>query len=83
MLPDADAEDWMLALATRPADGADASERARILSALNDCAGNQTRAARMLGISRRTMISRLDKLGIARPQRKALRALPAERIHAH
>ena len=47
------------------------TERARIVDALNTCAGNQTRAARLLGMSRRTLIMRLDSLGIARPQRRA------------
>jgi two-component system, NtrC family, response regulator AtoC len=47
-------------------------EKKRILEALELCAGNQTRAARMLGISRGTLVSRLDVYGIARP-RKAQR----------
>lgn len=42
-------------------------ERARIQAALDACAGNQTRAAAKLGISRRTLISRLESLGIPRP----------------
>jgi len=49
------------------ADGDD--ERARILAALEACAGNQTRAARMLGISRTTMITKLRIYKIPRPTR--------------
>ncbi len=44
-----------------------AVERERIQAALDACAGNQTRAAAKLGISRRTLISRIESLGIARP----------------
>jgi two-component system response regulator AtoC len=46
-----------------------ALERQRILDALERCAGNQTQAARQLGISRGTLISRLDSYGIARPRK--------------
>ncbi len=46
-------------------------EAARIQDALDACAGNQTRAARMLGISRNTLQARLDAYGIPRPRKKA------------
>jgi transcriptional regulator of acetoin/glycerol metabolism len=47
-------------------------EKQRILDALERCAGNQTRAAQLVGISRRTLLKRLDDYGIVRP-RKAKR----------
>jgi transcriptional regulator with GAF, ATPase, and Fis domain len=48
----------------------DRRERERIDEALRACGGNQTRAAEMLGISRRTLISRLEKHKFARPLKK-------------
>jgi DNA-binding NtrC family response regulator len=47
----------------------DEDERQRVLNALAACGGNQTRAAKMLGIARRTLTSRLDRLGIPRPRK--------------
>jgi two-component system response regulator AtoC len=41
-------------------------ERARILEALERCDGNQSEAARRLGIPRRTLVSRLTELGRTR-----------------
>jgi DNA-binding NtrC family response regulator len=46
------------------------AERQRIIEALAACAGNQSRAAKMLGMPRRTFISKLDAYGIPRPQKK-------------
>jgi two-component system response regulator AtoC len=46
-----------------------ALERQRILDALKECAGNQTKAAKLLGMSRRTFLNRLDAYGIARPRK--------------
>ena len=43
-------------------------ERERIAHALEQCVGNQTRAAKMLGISRRTLIKKLDAYGFPRPR---------------
>ncbi|HEX5101175.1 MAG TPA: sigma 54-interacting transcriptional regulator [Polyangiaceae bacterium] len=45
-------------------------ERARIVAALDQCAGNQTHAAELLGISRRTLISRIERYGLKRPRRR-------------
>ena len=47
----------------------DSLERARILDALERSGGNQTRAAVLLGVSRRTLVSRLGRLGIRRPKK--------------
>lgn len=44
-------------------------ERQRILDALDRCAGNQTRAAKLLGLPRRTLIARIDAYGIPRPRK--------------
>ena len=60
-------------------DGADAAgarlrndlaafERQRIVEALDRCAGNQTKAAQLLGISRRTLVSRLGEYNLPRPR---------------
>jgi DNA-binding NtrC family response regulator len=45
------------------------TEQERVLSALRACAGNQTRAAELLGISRRTLINRLESLNLPRPRK--------------
>lgn len=44
-------------------------ERARIIEALEACGGNQTRAAQMLGMPRRTLVSRIEAHGIPRPRK--------------
>ena len=51
-------------------DELQATERKRILEALERCAGNQTRAAEMLGISRRSLIHRLETYGVPRPRKR-------------
>jgi two-component system, NtrC family, response regulator AtoC len=47
-----------------------ALERARILEALARSGDNQSAAARALGISRRTLITRLEEYSVARPRKK-------------
>lgn len=44
-------------------------EREQILEALDACAGNQSRAARMLGMHRGTFIRRLEAYGVRRPRK--------------
>jgi DNA-binding NtrC family response regulator len=46
-------------------------ERKRIINALEECGGNQTKAAALLGISRRTLVSRLDAYGLPRPRKRS------------
>ena len=47
-----------------------AAERQRVLDALARCDGNQTKAAELLGVSRRTLVYRLDEYGIDRPRKR-------------
>jgi transcriptional regulator with PAS, ATPase and Fis domain len=44
------------------------SERGRIIDALAKCGGNQTAAARLLGMSRQRLIRRIIELGLPRPK---------------
>jgi transcriptional regulator with PAS, ATPase and Fis domain len=44
-------------------------EKKQILEALEACGGNQSRAAKALGIPRRTFVKRLDAYAIARPRK--------------
>ena len=44
-------------------------DRARVLAALAACGGNQSRAARQLGVSRKTLVARLDAYGVTRPRK--------------
>ena len=45
------------------------AERQRIIDALDACASNQTRAARLLKMPRRTFVSKLETYAIPRPQK--------------
>jgi two-component system response regulator AtoC len=67
----------MLSLASQPGTvaapgGASTeNERERILRVLKECAGNQSRAAKLLGISRSTFVQRLNEYQVPRPRRPA------------
>ncbi|MDC3985045.1 sigma 54-interacting transcriptional regulator [Polyangium jinanense] len=54
---------------SRPA-AARADERERIIAALEACAGNQTQAAARLGISRQTLIAKIEAYGLPRPRKR-------------
>jgi two-component system, NtrC family, response regulator AtoC len=59
--------------ATIPAPGASPppdQERQRVLDALEACAGNQSQAAKVLGISRATLIRRIEEHAIRRPRKR-------------
>lgn len=45
-------------------------DRERIVTTLEACAGNQTQAAKLLGISRNTLIARLNAYDLARPRKR-------------
>jgi DNA-binding NtrC family response regulator len=48
---------------------AEQAEARAILAALARCGGSQTDAAKVLGISRRTLLNRLDAYGLPRPRK--------------
>jgi DNA-binding NtrC family response regulator len=45
--------------------------RDSVISALAQCAGNQTQAARVLGMSRRTLVKRLEEFALPRPRKQS------------
>jgi two-component system, NtrC family, response regulator AtoC len=45
-------------------------EKQKILDALRFADGNQTKAAELLGVSRRTLINRIEEFGLPRPRKK-------------
>jgi DNA-binding NtrC family response regulator len=49
--------------------GVEHAERTLILRALEKCGGNQTKAAQALGISRRTLVTRLTQYALPRPRK--------------
>ena len=65
--PELREEDFTLKLSAAPAEGApmtlDEVERAHILKVLDECGGNQTRAAERLDIDRVTLYNKLKKYG--------------------
>jgi len=48
-------------------DWVEVAERWRILCALRECRGNRSEAARRLGIGRRTLYSKMERLRIGAP----------------
>ena len=54
--------------AARILEATDNLEKERIVDALAKCNGNQTRAAQMLGISRRVLINRILRYDLPRPR---------------
>ena len=55
--------------AAMPLSAGDEEEKERILRALTQVGGNQTKAAELLGISRRTLINRMISLDLPRPRK--------------
>ena len=48
---------------------ADEAERAHVLRVMEECGHNQTRAAKVLGMARGTLIKRLEAYGLTRPRK--------------
>ena len=59
------------AAAGKPAAAEGAMERQRIIEALQRSAGNQTRAAKLLGMPLRTLVNRLAEHDIPRPRKRS------------
>jgi two-component system, NtrC family, response regulator AtoC len=56
------------AASTSPGDEREL-EKQRVMAALDTCGGNQTRAAEVLQVSRRTLINRMIEFGLPRPRK--------------
>lgn len=56
-------------VADRELPPAEEELRSRVLRALEQCGGNQSRAAEALGVSRQTLLRQLDRFGIRRPRK--------------
>ncbi len=59
------------------------AEAWRILEALRDCRGNRSAAARELGIGRRTLYAKMERLGIGRREEAAVPPLHATRTGSY
>jgi two-component system response regulator AtoC len=51
-----------------PADDGRDAERRRVIDALTQCGGNQSRAAQLLGMSRNTLLARIRTYNLTRPR---------------
>ena len=54
---------------SEPLSPSEVAEAQRIRDALEECGGNQAKAAKLLGIARGTLASRMDRFGIGRPRK--------------
>jgi len=55
---------------TQPGSALESEEKRRILDVLEKTAGNQTTAARLLGMGRTAFVARLNQYGISRPRKR-------------
>jgi len=62
-------QNTMQIIVPRTTEASESGELERIQEALSLCAGNQTRAAALLGIARRTLVKKLALMGLPRPRR--------------
>ncbi len=51
-------------------DEREAAEKRAVIDALDKTGGNQTKAAELLGVSRRTLVSRLQQYGLTKPRKR-------------